>query len=83
MNIVNLQGIKLIHRNPLPSYMLTMKKSETEIKETIPLTIAMKILKNLGKNLPKEIKGLYTENNKTQASFTTKYSAEVSFSPKK
>ena len=65
MNIVNFQGIKLIHRNPLPSYMLTMKKSETEIKETIPLTIAMKIIKNLGINLPKEIKGLYTENNKT------------------
>ena len=54
MNIVNLQGIKLIHRNPLPSYMLTMKKSETEIKETIPVTIAEKRIKYLGMYLPKE-----------------------------
>ena len=65
MNIVNLQGIKLIHRNPLPSYMLTMKKSETEIKETIPFTIAMKRIKYLGIYLPKETKDLYIENDKT------------------
>ena len=45
--------------------MLTMKEAETEIRETIPLTIAMKILKNLGINLPKKTKVLYTENNKT------------------
>ena len=64
MNIVNLQGIKLIHRNPLPSYMLTMKKSETEIKETIPLTIAMKRKKYLGITLPKETKDRYAENYK-------------------
>ena len=41
MNIVNLQDIKLIHRNPLNSYMLTIDKSKREIKETIPFTIAM------------------------------------------
>ena len=44
--------------------MLT-KKSEREIKETIPFTIATKRIKYLGLNLPKEIKELYTENYKT------------------
>ena len=44
--------------------MLT-KKSEREIKETIPFTIATKRIKYLGINLPKETKGLYTENYKT------------------
>ena len=37
------------------------EKSEREIKETIPLTIAMKIIKYLGISLPKDIKHLYTE----------------------
>ena len=41
-----------------------MKKSEREIKESIPFTIATKII-NLGINLPKETKELYTENYKT------------------
>ena len=44
--------------------MLT-KKSEREIKETIPFTIATKRIKYLGINLPKETKELYTENYKT------------------
>ena len=34
-------------------------------KETIPFTIAMKRIKYLGINLPKETKDLYTENYKT------------------
>ena len=42
-----------------------MKNSEREIKESIPFTIATKILKYLGINLPKETKELYTENYKT------------------
>ena len=33
-----------------------MRKTETEIKETIPFTIAMKRIKYLGINLPKEQK---------------------------
>ena len=41
------------------------EKTETEIKETIPFTIAMKRIKYLGINLPKETKDLYTENYKT------------------
>ena len=41
------------------------EKSETEIKESIPFTIATKRIKYLGINLPKETKELYTENYKT------------------
>ena len=33
-----------------------MKKSEREIKESIPFTIAAKRIKYLGRNLPKETK---------------------------
>ena len=36
-----------------------------EIKETIAFTIAIKRIKYLGINLPKETKDLYTENFKT------------------
>ena len=42
-----------------------MKKSERKIKELIPFTIATKIIKYLGINLPKETKELYTETYKT------------------
>ena len=41
------------------------EKTETEIKETIPFTIAMKRIKYVGINLPKEPKDLYIENYKT------------------
>ena len=34
------------------------EKSEREIKETIPFTIAMKIMKYLGINLPKETRDI-------------------------
>ena len=57
MNIVKLQDIELIHRNPLHSYTLTMKKQK-EIKETILFTVAMKRTKYLGINLPKETKDI-------------------------
>ena len=38
------------------------EKSERENKESTPFTIATKIIKYLGTNLPKETKELYTEN---------------------
>ena len=38
-----------------------MKKTEREIKETVPFTIAMKRIKYLGINLPKETKDLYIQ----------------------
>ena len=41
------------------------EKSEREIKESIPFTIATKRIKYLGINLPKETKELYKENYKT------------------
>ena len=41
------------------------EKSEREIKETLPFTIATKRIKYLGINLPKETKDLYAENCKT------------------
>ena len=41
------------------------EKSESEIKKTIPFTIATKIIKYLGISLPKETKDLYAENYKT------------------
>ena len=42
-----------------------MKKSEREIKETLPFTTATKRIKYLRINLPKETKDLYAENYKT------------------
>ena len=65
MNIVKLQDKKLTHRNLLHSYTLNNEKTEIEIKETIPLTIATKRIKYLGIYLPKETKHLYIENYKT------------------
>ena len=41
------------------------EKSEREIKESIPFTMAAKRIKYLGINLAKETKELYTENYKT------------------
>ena len=41
------------------------EKSEREIKETLPFTIATKRIKYLGINLPKETNDLYAENYKT------------------
>ena len=41
------------------------EKSEREIKESIPFTIARKRIKYLGINLPEETRELYTENYKT------------------
>ena len=45
--------------------MRKQKLREREIKETIPFTIAMKIIKYLRINLPKETEDLYTENYET------------------
>ena len=41
------------------------EKSEREIKETVPFTIAVEKIKYSGINLPKETKDLYVENYKT------------------
>ena len=49
----------------LPFLYTNNEKIEREIKETIPFTIAMKIIKYLGINLPEETKDLCIENYKT------------------
>ena len=64
MIIVKLQDIKSTHRNPLHLY-TNNEKTEREIKETIPFTIAMERIKYLGMYLPRETKDLYIENYKT------------------
>ena len=53
-----------MHRNLVHSY-TNDEKSEREIKETLPFTIATKRIKYLGINQPKETKDLYVENYKT------------------
>ena len=50
---------------PQPSQRNSIPKSEREIKETLPFTIATKRIKYLGINLPRETKDLYAENYKT------------------
>ena len=57
-------GYKINTQKCLVFLYTNKEKSEREIKETIPFTIAMKRIKYLGMNLPKEIKELYAENCK-------------------
>ena len=64
MNLAKSQDTKSIHRNHLHFYLLTMKNQKN--KKSVTFTIATKLIKYLGMNLPKETKELYTENYKTQ-----------------
>ena len=58
-------GYKInIQKSPVFLYTIN-EKTEREIKETIPFTIAIKRIKYLGIYLPKEIKDLCIENYKT------------------
>ena len=58
-------GYKINTQKSLEFLYTKNEKSESEIKESIPFTIATKSIKYLGINLPKETKELYTENYKT------------------
>ena len=58
-------GYKINTQKSLAFLYTNNGKSEREIKESIPFTIATKRIKYLGINLPKETKELYTENYKT------------------
>ena len=58
-------GYKINTQKSLACLYTNDEKSEREIKESIPFTIATKIIKYLGINLPKMTKELYTENYKT------------------
>ena len=58
-------GYKVDTQKSLAFLYTNNEKSEREIKESIPFTIATKRIKYLGINLPKETKELYTENYRT------------------
>ena len=55
-------GFKTNTQKSLAFLYTNNEKTEREIKETIPFTIATKRIKYLGINLPKETKDLYIEN---------------------
>ena len=58
-------GYKINTQKSLAFLYTNNEETEREIKETIPFTIAMKRIKYLGLNLPKETKDSYIENYKT------------------
>ena len=58
-------GYKINAQKSLAFLYTNDEKSEREIKETLPFTIATNIIKYLGINLPRDIKALYAENYKT------------------
>ena len=59
------EGYKINTQESLAFLYTNNEKSERAIKESIPFTTATKRIKYLGINLPKETKGLYTENYET------------------
>ena len=58
-------GYKINTQKSLAYLYANNEKSEREIKESIPFTIATKRIIYLGINSPKETKELYTENYDT------------------
>ena len=56
-------GYKINTQKSLAFLYTKSEKTEREIKETIPFTIATKRIKYLGGYLPKETKDLYIENH--------------------
>ena len=58
-------GYKINVQKSLAFLYTNDEKSEREIKDTVPFTLATKRIKYLGINLPKVIKDLYAENYKT------------------
>ena len=58
-------GYKINAQKSLAFLYTNNERSEREIKDTIPFTIATKRIKYLGINLPKEVKDLCSENYKT------------------
>ena len=55
-------GYKINAQKSLVFLYTNDEKSEREIMETLPFTIATKRIKYLGINLPRETKDLYAEN---------------------
>ena len=65
MNTVKSQDIKLIHRNPLHSYKLTMKNQKEKLWKQSHSPLQQQQQKYLGIKLPKESKELSIENYRT------------------
>ena len=65
MNLAKFSRYQINTQKSLAFLYTNNEKSEREIKESIPFTIATKRIKYLGITLPKETKELYTENYKT------------------
>ena len=63
--IQKVAGYKINTQKSLAFLYTNNEKSEREIKESIPFSIATKIIKYLEINLPKKTKELYTANYKT------------------
>ena len=61
----NVAGYKINAQKSLAFLYTNNERSEREIKEIIPFTIATRRIKYLGINLPKEVKDLCSENYKT------------------
>ena len=57
-------GYKINTQKSLAFLYSNNERSEREVKESIPFTIATKRIKYIGINLPNETKELYTENYK-------------------
>ena len=62
MNLAKLQDKNFNTQKSFAFLYTNNEKSEREIKESIPFTIATKRIKYLGVNLPKETQDLYMEN---------------------
>ena len=69
LNLINecgkVAGYKINAQKSFAFLYTNDEKSEREIKETLPFTIATKRIKYLGINLLRETKDLYAENYKT------------------
>ena len=65
MNTIKVTAYKINTQKSFAFLYINNEKTEREIKETIPFTIATKRIKYLGINLPKETKDLYIENYET------------------
>ena len=63
--MTNVSGYKINIQKSFAFLYTNNEKIERKIKETIPFTIAMKRIKYLGINLPKETKDVYMDNYKT------------------
>ena len=61
----NITGYKINIQTLVTFLYNNNEAAEREIKESVPFTIALKIIRYLGINLTKEVKDLYSENYKT------------------